>query len=134
MDYVDHHPRPAEIYLIIEVSDSIWKYDCETKAKAYAKSGIVDYWVIDVNERKLHVFREPTQSGYENELILGEEENVSLIGDRNSGYITSNPSSLGTGKSRQEAKRNGGRGRRTRQCPIPYTLCPMPYALCPTPQ
>lgn len=76
LDYADHHPTPAEIYLIIEVSDTTFKYDRETKAKAYAKSGIADYWVLDVNERKLHVFREPTQDGYQNEVIFSEESSV----------------------------------------------------------
>ncbi|HAA32441.1 MAG TPA: hypothetical protein DCE56_38000, partial [Cyanobacteria bacterium UBA8553] len=49
LDYADHHPTPSEIYLIIEAADSSFKYDRETKAKAYAKSEIADYWVLDVN-------------------------------------------------------------------------------------
>jgi Uma2 family endonuclease len=76
LDYADHHPTPAEIDLIIEVSDTTFKYDRETKAKAYAKSGIADYWVLNVNERKLHVFRELTQDGYQNEVIFSEESSV----------------------------------------------------------
>lgn len=79
LDYADHHPTPLEVYLIIEVADSSLKYDCEPKAKAYAQSGIADYWVLDVNERKLHVFREPTQEGYQSEVILSEEASLSLL-------------------------------------------------------
>ena len=79
LDYADHHPTPSEVYLIIEVADSSFKYDRETKGKAYAKSGIADYWVLDVNERKLHVFREPTPEGYQSEVILSEEASLSPL-------------------------------------------------------
>lgn len=79
LDYADHHPTPSEIYLIIEVADSSFKYDRETKAKVYAKSGIADYWVLDVIDRKLHVFREPTQEGYHSEVIFSEEASVSPL-------------------------------------------------------
>jgi Uma2 family endonuclease len=79
LDYADHHPTPLEVYLIIEVADSSLRYDCEPKAKAYAQSGIADYWVLDVNERKLHVFREPTQEGYQSEVILSEEASLSPL-------------------------------------------------------
>jgi Uma2 family endonuclease len=79
LDYADHHPTPSEVYLIIEVADSSFKYDRETKGKAYAKSGIADYWVLDVNERQLHVFREPTPEGYQSEVILSEEASLSPL-------------------------------------------------------
>lgn len=79
LDYADHHPTPSEVYLIIEVADSSLKYDHETKAKVYAKSGIADYWVLDVIDRKLHVFREPTQEGYQSEVIFSEGASVSPL-------------------------------------------------------
>ena len=79
LDYVDHHPTASEVYLIIEVADSSFKYDCETKGKAYAKSGILDYWVLDVNNRKLHVFREPTQEKYHSEVIFSQEGIISPL-------------------------------------------------------
>ena len=79
LDYADHHPTPSEVYLIIEVADSSFKYDCETKARAYAQSGIADYWVLDVDNRKLHRFREPTQEGYQSEVIISQEASLSLL-------------------------------------------------------
>ncbi|MBD0346530.1 MAG: Uma2 family endonuclease [Coleofasciculus sp. Co-bin14] len=79
LDYADHHPTPSEVYLIIEVADSSLKYDRETKAKAYARSGIADYWVLDVINRKLHMFREPIQEAYQSEVILSEEASVSPL-------------------------------------------------------
>ena len=61
------------------MADSSLAYDREIKAKAYARSGIADYWVLNVNERQLHVFREPAVDGYQSELILGEYGSISLL-------------------------------------------------------
>lgn len=79
LDYIDHHPTASEVYLIIEVADSSFKYDRETKGKAYAQSGILDYWLLDVNNRKLHVFREPTQEKYQSEVIFSQEAIISPL-------------------------------------------------------
>ncbi|WP_051041530.1 Uma2 family endonuclease [Oscillatoria nigro-viridis] len=54
-DYATHHPTPSEVYLIIEVADSSLTFDREIKAKAYGRSGIADYWVLNVGDRQLHV-------------------------------------------------------------------------------
>lgn len=77
-EYLDHHPTASEIYLIIEVADSSLQYDCETKAIAYSRSGILDYWVLDVNERQLRVFREPTQQGYRQKTVLNADQTIFL--------------------------------------------------------
>jgi Uma2 family endonuclease len=79
LDYATHHPTPAEVYLIIEVADSSLTYDREVKAEIYARSGIADYWILNVNERQLHVFREPTEDGYQSEVILGENASISPL-------------------------------------------------------
>jgi Uma2 family endonuclease len=51
------HPTTAA--LVVEVSDSSLRYDTTTKVGVYAAGGIADYWVVDVNARELHVFRDP---------------------------------------------------------------------------
>ncbi|MEG4104590.1 Uma2 family endonuclease [Microcoleus sp. S13_C5] len=78
-DYATHHPTPSEVYLIIEVADSSLTFDREIKAKAYARSGIADYWVLNVGDRQLHLFREPTENGYQSEVILGETASISPL-------------------------------------------------------
>ena len=78
-DYATHHPTPSEVYLIIEVADSSLTFDREIKAKAYARSGIANYWVLNVGDRQLHVFREPTENGYQSEVILGETASISPL-------------------------------------------------------
>ena len=78
-DYATHHPTPSEVYFIIEVADSSLTFDREIKAKIYARSGIADYWVLNVGDRQLHVFREPTENGYQSEVILGETASISAL-------------------------------------------------------
>ena len=72
LDYAEHHPRPEHVYLIVEVADSTLKQDCEIKDKLYAQASIADYWVLDLPNRQLHIFREPTPTGYTRHLILAE--------------------------------------------------------------
>ena len=79
LDYADHHPTPAEIYLIIEVADSSLKLDTEVKAQAYSQAGIKDYWVLDVVNRELIILRNPTDTGYQTKLILTENQIISPL-------------------------------------------------------
>ena len=51
------HPRTA--LLIVEIADTSLAMDLGQKASLYAAAGIADYWVIDVNDRRLHLFRNP---------------------------------------------------------------------------
>jgi len=78
-DCATHHPTPSEVYLIIEVADSSLTFDREIKAKIYPRSGIADYWLLNVNERQLHVFREPAVDGYQSEVIFGENGSISPL-------------------------------------------------------
>ncbi len=55
--FLTAHPTTAD--LIVEVSDSSLFFDSTTTAELYAAAGVPDYWVLDVNRRELHVFRDP---------------------------------------------------------------------------
>lgn len=79
LDYVEQHPSPEQIYLVVEVSDSTLKQDCEIKDKLYAKAGIADYWVLVPQKRQLHIFRKPTPTGYTEHLILTEPNQASPL-------------------------------------------------------
>jgi Uma2 family endonuclease len=78
-DYAEHHPYPDDIHLVVEVADSTLKTDCEVKDKIYAQAGIADYWVIDIKNRQVHIFRDPTPSGYTSHLILSATQTISPL-------------------------------------------------------
>ena len=69
-EYSDHRPVPDDIFLIIEVADTTLLSDRQQKAITYAKAGIADYWILDVNTQQIYMFREPGATGYEQESIL----------------------------------------------------------------
>ncbi|PSB03049.1 Uma2 family endonuclease [Merismopedia glauca] len=79
LDYEDHHPTPREIFGLIEVADSTLKRDLEVKAPLYARSGIAEYWVLDVLGRCLHVFRHPGDTNYEFQQQLEEEDAIAPL-------------------------------------------------------
>jgi Uma2 family endonuclease len=57
--YFDAHPRPNDVLLIIEVSDSTLGYDRDTKVPCYAAHGISEVWIINVPERCVEIYRQP---------------------------------------------------------------------------
>lgn len=56
-DYFSRAPRRAA--LIVEVSDSSVRFDRGRKAAAYARGGIADYWIVNLVDRMLEVYRDP---------------------------------------------------------------------------
>lgn len=79
LDYLEHHPYPADIHLVVEIADSTLKQDCQVKARLYARAEIVEYWVVDLKNRQVHIFRNPTATGYTNHLILNEPNQFSPL-------------------------------------------------------
>jgi len=69
-------PRPADLRLVVEVSDSTLHFDLSTKAALYARAGIVEYWVLDINRRRLIVHRNPVAGKYESVVRYEENEPV----------------------------------------------------------
>ncbi|HSE06245.1 MAG TPA: Uma2 family endonuclease [Methylomirabilota bacterium] len=58
-DYRDAHPsRPA---LVVEVAESSLTLDREHKGSLYAQAGVADYWILNLVDRVLEVYREPRQ-------------------------------------------------------------------------
>jgi Uma2 family endonuclease len=58
------NPTPPELRLVIEVSDSTLNFDLKVKAPLYARAGIADYWVFDIQNRLVHVHRAPVLGVY----------------------------------------------------------------------
>ena len=60
----DRHPLPEDVLLLIEVADSTVQTDCGVKAELYASAGIKDYWVVNLIDDTIEVFRDPAKLGY----------------------------------------------------------------------
>ncbi len=57
-------PVASDVLLLIEVADATWTYDTREKAQLYAEAGISDYWVVNLVDNYVVVFREPGPKGY----------------------------------------------------------------------
>jgi Uma2 family endonuclease len=63
-DYESGHPTPADVLLVIEVSDTTPAFDRNVKASLYAGAGIAEYWLVDVAARVVDVHRAPEAGRY----------------------------------------------------------------------
>jgi Uma2 family endonuclease len=51
--------NPKSALLVVEVSESTLGFDRNRKAAIYAAAGIADYWIVNLVQRQLEVFRRP---------------------------------------------------------------------------
>lgn len=61
------------------MSDTTLAHDLGPKAWLYARAGVPEYWVIDVNGRRLHVHREPGSAGYTSTRVVEADGEVSPL-------------------------------------------------------
>jgi Uma2 family endonuclease len=71
------HPTTAD--LVVEVADSSLSFDTNEKRLLYAGAGIRDYWVVDINGRRLLVYRDPQGGDYATQQALGPADAFSPL-------------------------------------------------------
>lgn len=83
-DFKDSHPEKAA--LLIEVADSSLSYDRNQKASLYAKAGIQDYWILNLQDRQIEVHRRPIDddkakfgSSYGDKMIFKEGDSIAPL-------------------------------------------------------
>jgi Uma2 family endonuclease len=57
-------PRPADVHAVIEVALSSLISDRTRKLKVYAESNVVEYWVVDVRNERIEIYRDPRGTEY----------------------------------------------------------------------
>ena len=68
------HPRPEEIFLLVEVADTSLAYDRGPKLEAYARARIREVWIIDAVRRRGCVYRNPVQGRYQFSLAVNGDD------------------------------------------------------------
>jgi Uma2 family endonuclease len=79
LEYVSANPPASDVPLVIEISDSTLAFDLGPKARLYARAEIPEYWVFDINERRLIVHRDPRSGCYSSVTAYAEGESVSPL-------------------------------------------------------
>ena len=79
-DYRTGHPATAA--LVIEVSDATLDLDRRTKLPLYAAANVPEYWIVNVADRRLEVFRTPANlpaPSYTQSLVLSPTDSISPL-------------------------------------------------------
>ena len=66
----------AKPVLVVEVSDSSLEYDQTAKASLYADAGIPEYWIVNLVNDVVEVYRDPGDGNYRSRTIAGREEAI----------------------------------------------------------
>ena len=76
----DDHPAAADVYLLIEVSDSNLVGDRTTKLELYAENGIVEYWIVNLPDDCVEVYTRPAaaEPRYDSKVVYGRGQSVPL--------------------------------------------------------
>jgi Uma2 family endonuclease len=75
-DYIQSHPITA--ILIIEIADSSLRHD-RKKARLYARAGILEYWLLNLVDWCLEVYRNPQDGVYTSHTVLRPGDRVSPL-------------------------------------------------------
>jgi Uma2 family endonuclease len=83
--YRDRHPGPTEVALLVEVSDATLERDRGFKKRLYAEASIAIYWIVNLTERQVEVYSDPSGPAEEPDYrkcdIYRETEEVPLVID-----------------------------------------------------
>lgn len=80
-DYREAHPTTA--ILVVEVAQTSAEYDREVKAPLYARAGIPEYWIVNLDEGCIEVYRDPAPMGegyiYRSRRIYTQGEQITCL-------------------------------------------------------
>jgi Uma2 family endonuclease len=75
----DRHPGPQDALLVIEVADSSIRVDRRRKLPLYARAGIPEYWIVDLNADRIEVYRDPVRSRYRSVTLRARGDTVAPL-------------------------------------------------------
>jgi Uma2 family endonuclease len=76
-DYLASHPRTA--VLVVEVADSSLIHDRKRKVRLYAHAGIPDYWLTNLVDWRLEVYRDPSHGVYQTCTVLRPGDSIAPV-------------------------------------------------------
>lgn len=77
--YQSGRPTATDVYLVIEVADFSLRSDLNVKGPLFAAAGILEYWIVDVDGRRIHVLRDPRPEGYASQQIVESNAHVAPL-------------------------------------------------------
>jgi len=80
-DYYRRHPRPSDLAMVAEVSESTLVRDRGMKLEMYAEAGIAVYWIVNLVDRVIEVYTLPVGAAYTKREDYGMADTVPLVLD-----------------------------------------------------
>jgi len=77
--YENRHPAPADVAIVIEISDSTLAKDRGEKQVNYARGGISVYWIINLIDRQIEVYTDPGSDNYSSCIIFQPGQSVPVV-------------------------------------------------------
>ena len=77
--YGSGHPRPADVLLLIEVSDSSLSFDRNQKLPRYAAVGIPEVWIVNRPGRRIEAYADPVGDEYATVRYYGPGETIAPL-------------------------------------------------------
>lgn len=74
--YSRSYPKPDDVLLLVEVADTSAAYDREMKLPLYARSGIPEVWLVDLNESVVEIYAQPEGKEYREARRVGRDESL----------------------------------------------------------
>lgn len=78
-DFGPGHPTAADALLVVEVSDTTPGFDRGRKRAAYARAGVREYWILNLPERCLELYRNPARGRYRERAVYDENAVISPL-------------------------------------------------------
>jgi Uma2 family endonuclease len=77
--YRRRHPEPADVLLLIEVAESSVSFERGEKRDIYAKAAIPDYWIVNLVNRTIEVYRQSDGESFQWSKVFGVEDVISPL-------------------------------------------------------
>ena len=74
--YASAHPSAGDLLLVVEVSETSASVDRHLKAPLYARHGVPELWIVDLEAEEVQVHREPSADGYRSVETRGRGERL----------------------------------------------------------
>jgi len=72
-------PSAGDVLLLVEVADTTLSFDRGKKLDLYAKQRIPEYWIVNLMDKRLELYRKPGPAGYAVELALEAGQDAALV-------------------------------------------------------
>jgi Uma2 family endonuclease len=68
--YSSGHPSPEDVLLLVEVADTTLSFDRAVKLRLYARSGIAEFWLVDLHAATIEVYSSPVGEAYASQRLI----------------------------------------------------------------